>query len=242
MVDIKAIREARKGTKFRDLSQVDALARISEIIGRCYLINGQVKYNDKDIIIIAKEVHTQMMAKFFDATPEELELACTDAIYSGTSKFSISPASITQWFQAYRDSDNYISVKRNEERKYIPTDAAQIEDKSKTPEAVAREMLENDFNSLLSGRKAFRFATPRGTFVYDYLVKTGRIHESDWKENLERARELKTRRSKSNKFCDFISEDVSEDVLAKAITSLEYVKAAVAKKSAELSTLQDLPE
>lgn len=230
---------ARRGSKVRDLETLTAISSIQEIVADCHIARGS-KSTAEDNITTARVVYQQLMKDYPTITLEELRLASNEALFSGVKTYGVSPVEMIKWLKDYGASDEYKQARWEEDR---VAPQFQIE-QGPVPsnDDQAKIILRKDYEFIFNGESlGFRFAYPRGTFVYDYLIKTRQVGERDWERNLTRAKEAIRKSDRQKGFERFSAVDDPE-IMAKAITVDDYLRQLVARKRAALLAQNDLPE
>lgn len=207
------ILKARKGKQVRDYKSTDATKAISKILISCYISLGQRK-SSEDLVLSCEQIYQQVMYRFKWITIEEIELACSEAIFGDGEKPVICPRSIICFIRDYIKSEDYQKARKED------VQIAKVALPPKDEKRGYLEWISAEFKYLVKYRKwprEKRFATPRAVGFYPILVEKGWIKEDFWKKYIKQAEE----QMKKIDMYDGIEADLTElpmlEVYAKKI-------------------------
>lgn len=176
-----AIAQARKSPLVNTISKDEVLKMITAGVSHSAMVRGQdLSLNGKEFI--AKEVYDEVFRKYSDIRIEEIPLVFRNGVYGRYGEyFGINALTIVKWFDEYLSSDERYNAKKKEkavEVLRIGHDESE-EAKQKRNDDAMRESALRFYKESQSNGGVFYALDGLKARVYDYLVRIGKIKNSD---------------------------------------------------------------
>lgn len=234
---IETIMAYRKnGARLRDCMPADAMTRLCALVEKLHSIRG-TKPKDGESFAVAEELYKRLKETYGSITFEEMEIVTRDGLYSSTKNIMLSPLGIYSMIRDYVDSDEFLEANRRlnyvGEARQLAAYTPSQEDEDKG----VRRMIMNDYNHFYKNgnwKGLVRCTLPRGTYCYDYLVRTNRIDPDAWKDY--RGKKL----SSHSMFSTVLDENVDSETCAKAVAYTRYIENKANEAKAKLLETEDL--
>lgn len=176
-----AITQARKSPLANLIGKDEIMKMITAGISHSAMVRGQdISLNGK--AFIASEVYDEVFKKYSDLRIEEIPLVFRNGVYGRYGDyFGINALTIVGWFDAYLTSDERHEVKKREKADtalQISHDESE-EAKAKRNDDAMRESALRFYRESQENKGVFHALDGLKARVYDYLVKVGKIKNSD---------------------------------------------------------------
>lgn len=176
-----AITQARKSPLANQIGKDEIMKMITAGVSHSAMVRGQdLSLNGK--AFIASEVYDEVFGRHTDLRVEEIPIVFRNGVYGRYGEyFGINALTIVGWFESYLSSDERYNAKQREKAESVTMichdeseEAKQRRNDDAMKESAMRFYKESQENGgvfyALDGLKAR---------VYDYLVKIGKIKNSD---------------------------------------------------------------
>lgn len=176
-----AIAQARKSPLVKSLGRDEVMKMLTAGISHSAMVRGQdVSLNGKTFM--ANEVYDEVFKKHSDLRVEEIPIVFKNGVYGRYGEyFGINALTIVKWFEEYLSSDERMNARRKEKQESVVMIAH-----DDSPEAKERR---NDESMKASAMRFYKESQENAGVihaldglkagVYDYLVKIGKIKNSE---------------------------------------------------------------
>lgn len=176
-----AITQARKSALVRQVGKDEAMKMITAGISHSAMVRGQdISLNGKSFI--ANEVYDEVFSKYSDLRIEEIPIVFKNGVYGRYGEyFGINALTIVGWFESYLSSDERYNAKQKEKAEsavMICHDESE-EAKQKRNDDAMKSSAMRFYQESQSNGGVFYALDGLKARVYDYLVKVGKIKNSD---------------------------------------------------------------
>ena len=176
-----AIAQARKSPMISTLCKDDVMKMITAGVSYSAMVRGQeIPLNGKSFI--AEEVYNEVFAKYKDLRVEEIPIVFRNGVYGRYGEyFGINALTIVSWFDAYLTSDERYEAKKKEKAEEVlqlAHDESEEAKQKRNDDAMKSSALRFYKESQENGGVFYALDGLKAR-VYDYLVKVGKIKNSE---------------------------------------------------------------
>lgn len=176
-----AITQARKSPLVNQIGKDEIMKMITAGVSHSAMVRGQdISLNGKSFI--ASEVYDEVIRKHTDLRIEEIPIVFRNGVYGRYGEyFGINALTIVKWFDEYLSSDerHNVRLKEKKESSLLITHDESDEAKAKRNEDAMRESALRFYSESQSNGGVFYALDGLKAVVYDYLVKIGKIKNSE---------------------------------------------------------------
>lgn len=176
-----AITQARESPLANQIGKDEVMKMLTAGISHSAMVRGQdISLNGKGFI--ASEVYDEVFRKHTDLRVEEIPLVFRNGVYGRYGEyFGINALTIVGWFEAYLSSDERYNARQKEkadEAKMICHDDSAEANEKRNDDAMKSSAMRFYQESQSNGGVFYALDGLKAR-VFDYLVKIGKIKNSD---------------------------------------------------------------
>lgn len=176
-----AITQARKSPLVKQVGKDEAMKMITAGVSHSAMVRGQdISLNGKSFI--ANEVYDEVFSKCTDLRIEEIPIVFKNGVYGRYGEyFGINALTIVGWFESYLSSDERYNAKQKEKQDSVTMIChnESEEAKQKRNDDAMKSSAMRFYQESQSNGGVFYALDGLKAKVYDYLVKVGKIKNSD---------------------------------------------------------------